>query len=123
MSRFWPFGVLNRKLDAILANQAQEKKLMSQISDSVAALQQQVTQQTAVEASAVTLIQGIAKQLSDALANATDDAAAVKAVGDITATLNQSSGSLAAAVAANTPAATPAPAPAPAPGPQAGMKR
>lgn len=121
MSRlFWPFNVLDRKLDAIirnqdaiLANQAQEIKIMSKISDAVAALTTQVEQNTAVENSAVTLIQGIAKQLSDALANAADDAAAVQAVGAITAQLNTDAGSLAAAVAANTPAAPPAPAAAP----------
>jgi hypothetical protein len=51
------------------------ERTMSQISDAVAALQAQVTAQTTVEQSAITLIQGIAAQLAAALANAADDAA------------------------------------------------
>jgi hypothetical protein len=78
---------------------------MSAISDAVAALQAQVTQQTTVEQSAITLIQGIAQQLAAALANASDDTAAVAAVTAITQTLQSDSTSLAAAVSANTPVA------------------
>lgn len=61
-------------------------------------LQAQVEQTTTVEQSAVTLIQGIAAQLTAAQG----DPAAVQA---IIAQLNRSATSLAAAIAANTPAA------------------
>jgi hypothetical protein len=91
----------------ILASQTQGIKLMSQISDAVAALQAQVTQSTSVEQSALTLIQGIAAQLAAALANAADDASAVAAVTAVNSQLQTSASALAAAVAANTPA-TPA---------------
>ena len=67
----------------------------------IAALQAQVAQNTAVEASAVTLIQGIATQLQ-AFAN---DPTQITA---LSAQLQQSAAALAAAVAANT---TPVPAP------------
>ena len=89
----------------ILANQTQGLKLMSQISDAVAALQAQVTQNTSVEGSALTLIQGIAAQLAAALANASDDTAAVAAVTAVNAQLQTSASALAAAVSANTVAA------------------
>lgn len=72
------------------------------ISANLQALMTQVAQNTSVEASAVTLIQGIAAQLSAALANS-DDAALPALV----ASLNTSATALGAAVAANTPA-TPA---------------
>jgi hypothetical protein len=90
----------------ILANQAKGANTMSAISDAVAALQTQVTQQTTVEQSAITLIQGIAAQLTAALANSADDTAAVAAVAAVNQTLQTSAAALAAAVAANT---TPAP--------------
>lgn len=81
---------------------------MSAISDAVAALQTQVAQQTTVEQSAVTLINGIAAQLTAALANAKDDAAAVAAVTAITSQLQTSATGLSTAVSANTPAPPPA---------------
>ena len=70
-----------------------------QISANLQALMTQVAQNTSVEGSAVTLIQGIASQLSNALANS-DDAALPALVNQ----LNSSATALAAAVAANTPA-------------------
>jgi glutamate-1-semialdehyde aminotransferase len=78
-------------LDQILANQKEE------IMD-LAALTAQVTQNTTVEQSAITLIQGLAAQL---VANANDPAA----IAALAASLNTSATSLAAAVTANTPAA------------------
>lgn len=71
-------------------------------------LQAQVTQNTTVEGSAVTLIQGIAAQISAALAAApgTPDPALVT----LTSQLQASATALAAAITANTPAATAAPA-------------
>jgi hypothetical protein len=71
------------------------------ITANLQALMTQVAQNTSVEASAVTLIQGIAAQLSAALANS-DDAALPALVTQ----LNTSASALASAVAANTPAPT-----------------
>jgi hypothetical protein len=71
-----------------------EKHMSAQLD----ALTAQVAENTAVEASAVALIQGIAAQL----AAAQDDPVAVAALVD---QLNASADALAAAVAANTPAA------------------
>ncbi len=75
---------------------------MSEISDAVAALQAQVTAETTVEQSAITLIQGLVQKVNDAIANAADAAAAVTAVQAVTAAVKASSDPLAAAVAANT---------------------
>lgn len=73
--------------------------IMSALTD----LQDQVAATVGAEASAVTLIQGIADQLKAALANspASNDPALI----DLTAKLHDSAGALAAAVTANTPAA------------------
>jgi hypothetical protein len=68
------------------------------ISQNLQALMTQVAQNTSVEAGAVVLIQGIAQELTSALANG-DDAA----LPALAASLNQSATALAAAVAANTP--------------------
>ena len=65
----------------------------------LANLQAQVAQNTTVEASAVTLIQGLAAQITAA---GTDPAA----LSALTSSLNTSATALAAAIAANTPAAT-----------------
>ena len=74
---------------------------MSAIDSAIAALTSQVAQNTQVEASAVTLIQGLAAQIT---ANATDPAA----IQALAAQLNTSAAALASAITANTPA-TPAP--------------
>jgi hypothetical protein len=78
------------------------EKTMASVTDplatSLAALQAQVAQNTQVEGSAVTLIQGIAAQLA---ASANDPAA----ISALATQLNTSATALAAAVAANTPAA------------------
>lgn len=68
----------------------------------LAALTAQVAQNTSVEQSAVTLIQGLASQL----AAAGTDPVALSA---LQSQLNASATALAAAVTANTPAAPPAP--------------
>lgn len=76
--------------------------IMSALTD----LQDQVAATVGAEASAVTLIEGIAQQLKDALAAAgVNDPALV----DLSDKLKASAGALSAAVAANT--AVPAPAP------------
>lgn len=73
----------------------QEQRQMSALDDLSAAVQQ--TQN--LEQSAVTLIQGLAKQITDAVAS--NDSAALTA---LASQLNSSAAELAAAVTANTPA-------------------
>jgi chromosome segregation ATPase len=85
--------------------QTQESKIMAALDDLTA----QVTQNTSLEQSAITLIQGIAKQLQDAVTN--NDSSALAALAQ---QLNTSAAALGAAITANTPQA-PAPTPAPAP--------
>ena len=67
----------------------------------LAALQAQVAQNTTIEASAVTLIQGLAAQIAAAAGNPA-------ALTQLTTNLNASAQALAAAITANTPAAPPA---------------
>lgn len=86
----------------------QEHKQMSALDDLKAAVQQ--TQD--VEQSAVTLIQGIAKQLNDALAN-NAAASSDPVLSQLRDQLNSSAAELAAAITANTEAPAPAPAPDP----------
>lgn len=81
--------------------------MSTQISANLQALMTQVAQNTSVEGSAVTLIQGIAAQLQAALSNS-DDAALPALVQQ----LSTSASALAAAVAANTPASSGAATPA-----------
>jgi hypothetical protein len=85
-SVFARLGTINEKLEKVMAT--------------LADLQAAVAATTAVEESAIVLIEGIAQQLKDALANS--DPAAVQAVID---SLDAEKAKLAAAVAANTPAA------------------
>jgi hypothetical protein len=68
-------------------------------------IQTAVAAQTTVEASVVTMINGLALQLKDALA--ANDPVAVQALVD---QIGQNTATLAAAVQANTPAPTPTPA-------------
>jgi predicted chitinase len=77
------------------------ERIMSTGTTALAALQAQVAQNTTIEASAVTLIQGLAAQI----AAAGTDSAALAA---LTTNLNASATALAAAITANTPAAPPA---------------
>ena len=91
----------------IAAQQTKEIKIMSDISDAVAALTARVTTVQGTEASALTLIQGIVAQLNAALANAKDDAAAVTAVKALAVQLQASDDPLAAAVVAANPPPTP----------------
>jgi hypothetical protein len=80
--------------------------MSAQVDANFLSLQAQVTQNTTVEGSALTLVQGFAAQLAAAVAAANNgDSTALPA---LTTALNSSATALAAAVAANTPAATPA---------------
>jgi len=90
----------NRKFDQILALLREIKSKENQIMADLTTLQAQVTANSDVEASAVLLIQGIAKQLADAIA--ANDPAKIQALQD---QLKNSADALAAAVVANTPAA------------------
>jgi hypothetical protein len=71
---------------------------LNEMDANLAALIAQVTQNTTIEASAVTLIQGIATQLTTALASG--DSGALPA---LATQLNTSATALAAAIQANTP--------------------
>lgn len=75
---------------------------MGQTNQALADLQAEVAQNTTIEESAVTLIQGLAAQIAAA---GTDPAA----LAALTASLKQSAADLSAAIAANTPQAPPAP--------------
>jgi hypothetical protein len=101
-------------LNQILSLLKEQVGMSTTISANLQALMTQVAQNTSVETSAVTLIQGIATQLSAAIANS-DDSALPALVTD----LNTSATALAAAVAANTPVAPTPPAPTPTPTPSA----
>ncbi len=99
------FQRIDSKLDQILK---ELKTMSSTVSENFLKLQAQVATNTTVEASAVTLIQGLSAELATATAAAANgDTAALPA---LQAQLDQSATALAAAVAANTVAA-PAPAP------------
>jgi len=95
---------LNQIQSSLQANKASlttlltlEKTIMPALED----LQAQVTQNTNLEQSAITLIQGIAKQLQDAVAN--NDSSALQSLAQ---QLNSSAAALGAAITANTPAST-----------------
>lgn len=90
---------IEAKLDAL---SKKENTDMGQLEDKIAQLQTQVAATTSAEQSAITLIQGLAANLSAAVG----DSAAVQAVID---QMNASAAALAAAVVANTPAAPPSP--------------
>jgi len=108
------FGICNRlrnierKQDAILQNQSdiieQQHlilKLISIMNTALQNLQNEVGNNTDLQQSAISLIQGLAQQIKD---NA-DDPVAIKALAD---QIHSNSAALAAAIAANTPAAPPA---------------
>jgi uncharacterized phage infection (PIP) family protein YhgE len=97
----------NRVQSSFAQITTEESKIMAALDD----LQTQVAQNTSLEQSAVTLIQGIAKQLQDAVEN--NDSSALQA---LASQLNTSAAALGAAITANT---TPAPTPAPTPDPNA----
>jgi len=90
-----------------------ERKLdtfMAALDDKIAALQAEVANNTTVEKSAVTLLQGLSSQLAAAIAaaaNAGATPAQLQALTDLQTALNTNDTDLAAAIAANTPAAPP----------------
>lgn len=80
------------------------RKMATDQDQALADLQAQVAQNSSVEQSALTLIQGLAAQAANI-----DDATQLEA---FKSSLQTSAAALAAAITANTPAAPPAPAPA-----------
>lgn len=87
---------------------------MAKLDDQIAALTDQVAQNTTVEKSALALINGFGAQLAAAIAAAQAAGASpaqLQALTDLGTTIKSSDDELAAAVAANTPAAPPAGAP------------
>lgn len=87
---------------------------MSKLDDSITALQDQVAKDTAVESSAITLINGIAARVQaavDAALAAGATPAQLQSLTDLGTALSTSSAALAAAVAANTPTPPPPPGP------------
>lgn len=86
------------------------ERLLLKMSAQLDALTAQVAHNTSVEASAVTLINGIAAEIQAAVAAA--EAGDTAALTNLTTSLNTSATALAAAVTANTPAPAPAPTPA-----------
>lgn len=105
---FPPDPAVAQKLDQILAALQtltnQGVKIMAEIDDLNAA----VTAEQTVEASAITLLNGLSAQLTAALNSSTPNAA----IQGVITNINANASALAAAVAANTPAAPPATPPA-----------
>jgi hypothetical protein len=110
------FGSVQQSLSTIQSNQKQEILKMAALDDQIAALTADVTAETTVNASAVTLINGIPALIQAAVNNALAAGATpaeLTALTSLATQINQSSGSLAAAVTANTAPVAPAPPPAP----------
>jgi hypothetical protein len=115
---------LKRKLDIVIDavnnindQLTQEGKQMAELDDKITALQADVTAQSSVNQSAITLLNGIATQIAAAVqaaqaAGAT--AAQLQSLTDLQTSLEANNKALSDAVAANTPAAPP-PSPAPTP--------
>jgi chromosome segregation ATPase len=94
-------AAIERKIDAVLVTQTIEQMEITNMTKELNDLTAQVKANTDAEASAVTLIQGLAAQI----AAAQNDPAAIAA---LSAQLKTSADALAAAVVANTPSAPPA---------------
>jgi hypothetical protein len=104
----WIHKIIEERLVALETNVAKLKGEVQQMALSLQALQNAVTNETTVEQSAITLIQGLAAQLQTLINNSgnTVDPAALQAI--VTAMTN-SQAALAAAVAASTPPPIPNP--------------
>lgn len=94
------------KLDQLIKLVVGEGKNMSVLDDQIVALQADVAQETTVEASAITLINGIPALIANAVAAAQAAGATPAELASLTAlgtAITNSSAGLAAAVTANTP--------------------
>lgn len=94
---------ISDSLNILLLNQSLIIERLANMSLDLTALAAAVANNTSVEQSAVTLIQGLAQELASA-ASSGDQAA----VATLSAQLTNSASALAAAITANTPAAAPA---------------
>jgi hypothetical protein len=108
---------MSAQLDAILANQGlilaaltAIQKELQKMALSLAALQAAVASETTVEQSAITLIQGLATQITTLIA-ASGNSVDPVALQAIVTQMTTSQAALAAAVAANTTATPPPPGP------------
>ena len=84
---------------------------MAALDDAIAKLQADVTAEATVEQSAITLLNGIPKLIADAVSAALAQGATpaqLKALTDLSASIEANTTGLSAAVTANTPAAPPA---------------
>jgi len=103
-------GEINQKLEKLLNFMQQEIQEMTQLDDNIVALQQTVAADTTVVQSAVSLINGIAQQIADAVAAAMAAGATadeLKSLTDLGTSIQGNTQQLADAVQANTPAAPP----------------
>lgn len=96
----WPFTAIIAKLDQVLANQAQEKKTMSALSDAVATLTTGVTALAKAVTDADAAIQKEITALTAAIANGTDTTAAIANITALSASLGQQAATLTADTAA-----------------------
>lgn len=113
----WPwdyFNIINAKLDNITALLRQLIKEEYKAMVDLTSLTAEVTNNTNVTQSVITLVNNLAAQIA---ALETTDPNTQKQIDALVATLNQNDTAIGNAVAANTVAGPPAPAPAPAPTP------
>ncbi len=100
------FDRIEKKLDRIIQQQERELIKMAKLDDAITALTAEVSKDTTVIASAITLIKGIAAQIQaavDAALAAGATPAQLKALTDLQASVAANDTALAAAVAAGTP--------------------
>lgn len=89
-----------------LIQELQMANVLQSISDQVTALTSEVANETTVNASAITLLNGLAAQIATLAANAADPAQVSTIAGQLQAlasSVHDNAGALAAAVTANTP--------------------
>lgn len=109
-----PCECCGQKLDVALAKLDELRTLVTQftrkeaidmagLADSVAALQQKVTDETNATQAAVTLLNGLSAQIA-ALKDSVTDPAVIAQIDALAATVDQNAQALAQAVVANTPA-------------------
>jgi ABC-type sugar transport system ATPase subunit len=105
---FWSnAGIARQILYEVQHLRSQVKTMSDTLQAEIQSLQQQVTQQSSVHQSAITLLKGLHDQLEAALANAHEkgvDPDALQQLHDLAVQLGAQSQSLAAAVEENTPA-------------------
>lgn len=102
---------IEKKLDQLTVEVRRMNATTDTLATEITALQQQVTAETTVEQSAITLINGFSGQLAAAVAAAQAAGATpdqLTALHALDQQIQTSSAALAAAVSANTPAAPPA---------------